>query len=305
MYTNHINPVAQKNQDAFCTALFQLLMKKPLEKISVTELCHMADLDRTTFYRSFESKDDVLDYYLDRQMTLLAGQLPAYSTLEKNLTALFRWTYAERKNLCILMDCHLTSFFSDALSEKIILVLISNIEFGDARQFVPWPVSLPGENRYFRNSFIGAYMGFSTAGAMETLQNDQRIWPNVWLRSIFTEEGETGWRTCGKRSCSQRMHLVCSTCRPHASPAGGTAMQSMRSSTTSAAPSSLKSRHQMHRKIPSEISDSTVRALRGFCVSRNGDQISTIPFSSFGIGSTIRRSTRANARPRPVQPTSR
>lgn len=160
MYTNHINPVAQKNQDAFCTALFQLLLKKPLEKISVTELCHMADLDRTTFYRSFESKDDVLDYYLDRQMTLLAGQLPAYSTLEKNLTALFRWTYAERKNLCVLMDCHLTSFFSDALSEKIILVLISNIEVGDARQFVPWPVSLPGENRYFRNSFIGAYMGF-------------------------------------------------------------------------------------------------------------------------------------------------
>ena len=133
MYTNHINPVAQKNQDAFCTALFQLLLKKPLEKISVTELCHMADL---------------------------AGQLPAYSTLEKNLTALFRWTYAERKNLCVLMDCHLTSFFSDALSEKIILVLISNIEVGDARQFVPWPVSLPGENRYFRNSFIGAYMGF-------------------------------------------------------------------------------------------------------------------------------------------------
>ena len=146
---------------------------------------------------------------------------------------------------------------------------------------------------------------FSTAGAMETLQNDQRIWPNVWLRSIFTEEGETGWRTCGKRSCSQRMHLACSICRSHASPADGTAMQSMKSSTTSAAPSSLKSRHQMHRKIPSEISDSTVRALRGFCVSRNGDQISIIPFSSFGIGSAIRRSTRANARPRPVQPTSR
>ena len=63
--------------------------------------------------------------------------------------------------------------------------------------------------------------------------------------------------------------------------------------------------YHVHSKIPSEISDSTVRALRGFCVSRNGDQISIIPFSSFGIGSAIRRSTRANARPRPVQPTSR
>ncbi len=43
-------------------------------------------------------------------------------------------------------------------------------------------------------------------------------------------------------------------------------------------PSSLKSRPQMHRKIPSEIFDCSVRALRGFCVSRNGDQISIIPF---------------------------
>ena len=41
--------------------------------------------------------------------------------------------------------------------------------------------------------------------------------------------------------------------------------------------------YHMHSKIPSEISDSTVRALRGFCVSRNGDQISIIPFSSCAI----------------------
>lgn len=41
--------------------------------------------------------------------------------------------------------------------------------------------------------------------------------------------------------------------------------------------------YHMHRKIPSEISDSIVRALRGFCVSRNGDQISIIPFLSCAI----------------------
>ena len=63
--------------------------------------------------------------------------------------------------------------------------------------------------------------------------------------------------------------------------------------------------YHMHSKIPSEISDSTVRALRGFCVSRNGDQISIIPFSSFGIGSAISSATRVSARPRPVQPTRR
>ncbi len=95
----------------------------------------MADLDRTTFYRSFESKDDVLDYYLDRQMTLLAGQLPAYSTLEKPDCAVPLDVCGAKEPLCpdgLPSD----QFFSDALSEKIILVLISNIEVGDARQFV-------------------------------------------------------------------------------------------------------------------------------------------------------------------------
>ena len=101
------------------------------------------------------------------------------------------------------MDCHLTSFFSDALSEKIILVLISNIEVGDARQFVPWPVSLPGENRYFRNSFIGAYMGFFNSWRYGNFAERPEDLPNVWLRSIFTEEGETGWRTCGKQKAPE------------------------------------------------------------------------------------------------------
>ena len=72
----------------------------------------------------------------------------------------------------------------------------------------------------------GHIWAFSTAGAMETLQNDQRIWPNVWLRSIFTEEGETGWRTCGKRSCSQRMHLACSIyINQHYAGSGGRALR--------------------------------------------------------------------------------
>lgn len=160
MYTNHINPIAQKNQDTFCDALFRLMKEKPLERISVTELCRMAKLDRATFYRSFETKDDVLDYYIDRQMTLLLAQLPAHSTWEKNLTALFRWTYTERENLCILLDHHLASFFSDALSDKIILIMMTNIELDEGQQFVDWPVPLPPNNRYFRNSFIGAYFGF-------------------------------------------------------------------------------------------------------------------------------------------------
>lgn len=40
--------------------LMRLLEKKPLEKINITELCHEAGINRTTFYRYYELPRDVL-----------------------------------------------------------------------------------------------------------------------------------------------------------------------------------------------------------------------------------------------------
>jgi AcrR family transcriptional regulator len=41
-----------------------LMEKKEYDKISVTEICRMAGLDRRTFYRNFISKNDVLEQYI-------------------------------------------------------------------------------------------------------------------------------------------------------------------------------------------------------------------------------------------------
>lgn len=40
--------------------LIRLLKKKPLDKISITELCREAEINRTTFYRHYELPKDVL-----------------------------------------------------------------------------------------------------------------------------------------------------------------------------------------------------------------------------------------------------
>ncbi len=40
--------------------LIRLLEKKPLDKISITELCREAEINRTTFYRHYELPKDVL-----------------------------------------------------------------------------------------------------------------------------------------------------------------------------------------------------------------------------------------------------
>ena len=47
-------------QEYIITALLQLLHKKAFSQISVTELCRKAGVSRMSFYRYFESREDVL-----------------------------------------------------------------------------------------------------------------------------------------------------------------------------------------------------------------------------------------------------
>lgn len=58
------NPTAQQSQRWIIQALLGLLEKTEYDKISVSQICRKADLDRRTFYRNFVSKNDVLEQYI-------------------------------------------------------------------------------------------------------------------------------------------------------------------------------------------------------------------------------------------------
>jgi AcrR family transcriptional regulator len=58
------NPTAQRSQQWIIQALLALMEKKEYDKISVSEICRKAQLDRRTFYRNFNSKQDVLEEYM-------------------------------------------------------------------------------------------------------------------------------------------------------------------------------------------------------------------------------------------------
>lgn len=59
-----INPTAKQSQQWIIQALLDLMEKTEYDKISVSGICRKADLDRRTFYRNFESKNDVLEQYI-------------------------------------------------------------------------------------------------------------------------------------------------------------------------------------------------------------------------------------------------
>lgn len=162
MYANHISPVALENQDRFCKALFTLMPKKDFERITITEICRMAEMERMTFYRHFEEKMDVVDYYLDHQMLLLMQRLPSHATLMEGLTALFGWTYEERQNLIVLIEGHLVERISQSLVSSLFAGLTpdprrsgSYILYGGPGVAAPDP--------FLINAVMGIYYGIFSA----------------------------------------------------------------------------------------------------------------------------------------------
>ncbi len=60
------NPIALQSKSWLVDALFKLLETTPYEKITIRSLCAQADLSRQTFYNIFQSKDEILTYYIDQ-----------------------------------------------------------------------------------------------------------------------------------------------------------------------------------------------------------------------------------------------
>lgn len=65
MYHKHTNKTAVHSQHMVVQALFRLMKHKPFQQISVTEICEEAALGRKTFYRNFDQKEDVVEFWLD------------------------------------------------------------------------------------------------------------------------------------------------------------------------------------------------------------------------------------------------
>ena len=65
MYHRQANKTAIQSQHMIVDALFRLMKRKPFQQITVTEICGEANLGRKTFYRNFELREDVIDFWLD------------------------------------------------------------------------------------------------------------------------------------------------------------------------------------------------------------------------------------------------
>ncbi|MBQ6293045.1 MAG: TetR/AcrR family transcriptional regulator [Lachnospiraceae bacterium] len=96
---------AGATQEYIITALLQLLHKKAFSQISVTELCRKAGVSRMSFYRYFESREDVLKKWcaqITDKFVAESGIHYRTDTLKQYFTTLFTHVLQYREMSFIL-----------------------------------------------------------------------------------------------------------------------------------------------------------------------------------------------------------
>ena len=69
--TKNVSPMSNEGRNTYVLehltdAMLQLLSDKQIEEISIRELCDAAGVGRASFYRNFESKEDILRRYINK-----------------------------------------------------------------------------------------------------------------------------------------------------------------------------------------------------------------------------------------------
>ncbi len=68
MYKECKTTQSANRQRGIAKTLSEMMLTKPYEEISVSELCKKADIPRKSFYRYFDTKEDTLNFLIDKVM---------------------------------------------------------------------------------------------------------------------------------------------------------------------------------------------------------------------------------------------
>lgn len=111
------NTIAIQSQQWLANALIELLQNQDYQKITIKDICHQADLSRQTFYNVFNSKEEVLHYYLQNtyldsfQKLKESSQLSAYDVVDAFIKVIEQ-NYELLKNM---INNHLTGILSEEI----------------------------------------------------------------------------------------------------------------------------------------------------------------------------------------------
>ena len=79
----------EKTKYIFAKSLNDLMHKQPLDKITVTDIVKKSGMTRQTFYRYFQDKYDLVNWYFEKLADKSFRQIGNSTTLKEGLTKKF------------------------------------------------------------------------------------------------------------------------------------------------------------------------------------------------------------------------
>ncbi|MCR5803310.1 MAG: TetR/AcrR family transcriptional regulator [Clostridia bacterium] len=119
MYDSN-NPSAVRSQKEITDALLKLMQKNPYEEITVKQIILESKLARKTFYRNFESKNDVLISHIKR---ILLDYFDIVNNAKGDvLTTIFEFAVKNKKLLLLLDKNNMLYVVLQCMNEFILSV---------------------------------------------------------------------------------------------------------------------------------------------------------------------------------------
>lgn len=122
-----MNEKENLTQEYIYSAFLQLLDKKHYDDVSVCEICTKAGVSRMSFYRNFESKEDLTFKGIDRIIKALSKNIENLSN--KNMFSITQETFLFAKKYRSALFSIMDSQISNTLKDMIITELQEKSKF--------------------------------------------------------------------------------------------------------------------------------------------------------------------------------
>lgn len=99
------NPLSIQSKERIIAALLELLLEKPYNQITITEISSQSQLARRTFYRNFDTKEAILDLYIEKLTSEYIKLLYEEDTLKiYNVAKVYFTFWNKHLDFLILME---------------------------------------------------------------------------------------------------------------------------------------------------------------------------------------------------------
>jgi AcrR family transcriptional regulator len=119
MYAMNDNSQAVESRNKVKDALLTLMKQYPYKDITITQICQEAQIVRQTYYRNFDSKDDILEFYLDNMVQQYSDIYYNSEDVNTQLKNFFEYMLAHREFLCLASENNLFFMINKAITKNI------------------------------------------------------------------------------------------------------------------------------------------------------------------------------------------